>query len=115
MKILFDPMQVREVMKRILAPDPSYREREAAEGFVGMFNQTQAARVLGVTQSKISDWKRATPEIENAWQAFMRLFTYCEQELGFDPRTPSDSPKKEGKGMNIVLAEQAKGKKRKRR
>lgn len=78
--------KISEIMKEILAPAPG--TDEAAEGFVGEFNQTKAALVLEVTQSKISDWKAGKAEIEKAWQAFMRLFTYCEKELGFDPREP---------------------------
>ena len=65
----------------------------------------------------VSDWKHSGAGSDNqqSWRNWRALFTYREQELGFDPRTPSESPKKEGKVMNIMLAEQAKGKKRERR
>jgi len=81
-----EAMKISDIMKKILAPDPTNKEEEAALGFVGTCNQTEAADRLEITQSRVSDWKAGKAEIEKAWQAFMRLFTYCERELGFDPR-----------------------------
>jgi len=88
MEIILEPMLVSDIMRKILAPHGK-RERDSGE-FVGPYNQDQVAKILGITQSMVSDWKRSGIDSDNQrnWQNWLRLFTYCEQELGFDPRYP---------------------------
>jgi hypothetical protein len=79
-------MRVSEIMRKILAPHGRV-ERDSGE-FTGKFRQHEFATVLGIDQTMVSDWKRATPtsDIQLSWERWLRLFTYCQDELGMGPR-----------------------------
>ena len=107
MKILSNPMKLSEIMKKILKP---HGPKDEGAGFAGTLTQTELEKIIKVPQWKLSNWKNAadSSEDEQNWQWALKLFTYCERELGFDPRIPFESPKREGKGME--LARKTKGK-----
>jgi hypothetical protein len=98
MKINSEPLKLREVLKKILKP---HGQRDYDLGFAGTHTQGELAKMISVPQWKLSNWKNAADgsEDENNWQWALRLFTYCQEELGFDPRKPENA----GGDMRITV------------